>query len=267
MAIVLNEYEWAEKMIHSRDLGKKPTETLSRVARYYYENRYSKREIRKLLDQFLIQSNPDASLFYWSDTLDRITRSSSKYPLVQIDGIPITQTELDTIEHLGSTTVQRLAFTLLCVSKYWDLISDKNNHWVNSPDKDIFKMANITAPSRQQDLMYGKILSAGLIKLSKRIDNLNVQVLFRDEDSEVVLVIKDFRNLGYQYLKYRGGPYFECENCGATVKMNDHKQYKSRKKDCHHSGRGRKQRYCASCAVEIRTRQNVEAVMRHRSTT
>lgn len=33
MGIVLNEYEWAERMINSRELGKKPMETLTRVAK------------------------------------------------------------------------------------------------------------------------------------------------------------------------------------------------------------------------------------------
>lgn len=37
MSIVLNEYDWAEKMIANHDLGKKPIETLSRVSKYYYE--------------------------------------------------------------------------------------------------------------------------------------------------------------------------------------------------------------------------------------
>ena len=40
MSIVLNEYDWAEKMIANHDLGKKPIETLSRVSKYYYENEY-----------------------------------------------------------------------------------------------------------------------------------------------------------------------------------------------------------------------------------
>lgn len=265
MAIVLNEYEWAEKMIHNRDLGKKPFETLKRVAKYYYENRYSKREIRRLLDQFLVSCNPDASLFFWSDSLDKIAKSVHKYPLIQIDYIPITQEELAKIQDAGSSNVQRLAFTLLCVSKYWDLVSPQNNHWVNSPDREIFSMANISASSKTQDMLYGKVLNAGLIRQSKKIDNLNMQVLFQSESQDnPVLLIKDFRNLGYQYLKYLGGPFFECEQCGATVKMAEHKQYQSRKKDCYHGGRGRRQRYCPSCAAEIRTKQNVDAVMKRR---
>lgn len=265
MAIILNEYEWAERMIHNRDLGRKPYDTLCLVAKYYYENRYSKREIRRLLDQFLMSCNPDASLFFWSESLDKITKNVNKYPLVQIDHIPITQSELSSIKELKTSQAQRLAFTLLCVSKYWDRVSDRNNHWVNSQDKDIFSMANISASSKLQDILYGKIIQAGLVRQSKKIDNLNVQVLFQDDcQDSPVLLIKDFRNLGYQYLKYLGGPFFECEKCGATVKMADHKHYQSRKRDQHHSGRGRKQKYCTSCAAEIRMKQNVDAVMRQR---
>ena len=72
MSIVLNEYEWAERMISNHDLGKKPIETLTRVAKYYLENGYSKREIRKLLDTFMLQCDPMASLVHWSDALDKV---------------------------------------------------------------------------------------------------------------------------------------------------------------------------------------------------
>ena len=41
MSIVLNEYEWAERAIKDKSLGKKPYETLSRVAKYYTYKNYS----------------------------------------------------------------------------------------------------------------------------------------------------------------------------------------------------------------------------------
>lgn len=265
MAIVLNEYEWAEKMIHDRSLGTRPTETLSRVAKYYYENQYSKREIRKLLDQFLVSCDPDASLFNWSATLDKITKNAGKYELIQIDNIPVTEAELNTISTLGTIQEQKLAFTLLCASKYWDKISDRNNHWVNTPDKEIFSMANISISSTRQDLLYGKLLDAGFIRLSKKIDNLNMQVIFGDESSEdSKMLITDFRNLGYQYMRYLGGPYFECVNCGIITKMVEHRRYQTKRGDCYHGGRGRKQKYCPACAAEIRLKQNIDAVMRRR---
>lgn len=58
MSIVLNEYDWAERMLNNHDLGPKPVETLSRISRYYYENQYSKKEIRRLLDSFMLPVRP-----------------------------------------------------------------------------------------------------------------------------------------------------------------------------------------------------------------
>lgn len=251
MSLVLNEYEWAEKMIDSHSLGKKPIETLNRVAKYYFENQYSKREVRGMLDDFMLQCDPTASLVHWSDTLDRVTKGVNKFPLIRLDGVDITKSEMDTIESLDGTQIRRLAFTLLCTAKYWDSASEKNNHWVNTSDKEIMQMANINTSIKRQSLMFSTLKEAGLIRFSKKIDNLNVQVLFI-QDGETAIHIQDFRNLGYQYLKYYGGNYFECVNCGLTVKARS-------------STVGRPQKYCQECAVEIQTKQIVDAAMRRKS--
>lgn len=251
MSIVLNEYEWAERMVNNHELGKKPIETLSRVAKYYYANQYSKKEVRKLLDSFLTQCDPAVSLVHWSDTLDRVAKSVDKFPIICLDGIRITQKELERIESLGGKQVRRLAFTLLCVAKYWDAVSASNNHWVNSPDKEIMQMANINTSVKRQSMMFGELRDAGFIRFSKKIDNLNVQVLFM-EDGETAIHIQDFRNIGYQYLKHYGEPYFDCVNCGITVKIQE-------------PAKGRRQKYCPSCAVELHTKQKVESVMRRRN--
>lgn len=251
MSIVLNEYEWAERMINGHELGKKPIETLSRVAKYYYANQYSKKEVRKLLDTFLTQCDPSVSLVHWSDTLDRVAKSVDKFPIICLDGIRISQKELEKIETLGGKQVKRLAFTLLCVAKYWDAVSDSNNHWVNSSDKEIMQMANINTSVKRQSMMFGELRDAGFIRFSKKIDNLNVQVMFM-EDGEAAMYIQDFRNIGYQYLKHYGEPYFDCVNCGITVKIQE-------------PTKGRRQKYCPSCAVELHTKQKVESVMRRRN--
>lgn len=250
MGIVLNEYEWAERTIKNHDLGNKPTETLNRVARYYFENKYSKRDVRKMLDTFLIQCDPNASLVHWSDTLDRIAKNANRFSLIKLDGVNITQNEMERIESLGGTQVRRLAFVLLCVAKYWDAVSPNNNHWVNSPDKEIMQMANINTSIKRQSLMFSQLHDACFIRFAKKIDNLNVQVIFM-EPGETAIHIQDFRNLGYQYLKYYGEPYFECANCGLTCKK-------------YGSNNGRPSKYCPECAIEIHTRQKVDSVMRGR---
>ena len=118
MSIILNEYEWAEKAIRDRELGKKPGETLCRVAKYYLHNGYSKKETRDLLDTFVIRCDPNSSLAKWAALLDNSVKYAAKYPLVVLDEIPITSSELKKIDGLKSRQAKRLAFTLLCIAKY-----------------------------------------------------------------------------------------------------------------------------------------------------
>lgn len=249
MTIVLNEHEWARDMIESRSLGTKPFETLSRVAKYYIDKDYSKKEVRGMLDTFLLQCEPTASLPKWSETLDYAVARALKYDAIKIDGIEITKPEIERIDALEGRQIRRLAFTLLCLAKYWDVVNPRGDHWVNSKDSEIMRMANINTSIKRQSLMYFNLNEVGMVQFSKKVDNTNVRVCFITP-GETAMVITDFRNLGYQYLKYHGEPYFECQNCGITVKSEN--------------TTGRKQKYCKECAVEIHMKQTVNSVMRQR---
>lgn len=250
MNIVLNEHEWAESMIRSRSLGQKPSETICRVARYYLDKDYSKKEVRGMLDTFLIQCDPTASLTKWSDTLDYCLNRASKYKAIQIDRIGITQSEMDKINALNGKQIKRLAFTLLCLAKYWDAVNPNGDHWVNTKDSDIMRMANINTSIKRQSAMYADLCREGLISFSKKVDNTNVRVCFSADDSPVVF-ISDFRSLGRQYLMVVGEPYFECDNCGVVSKYSD-------------PAKGRKQKYCKECAIKVAMQQRVNSVMRKR---
>lgn len=253
MSIVLNEYDWAEIAIKDKVLGKKPYETLSRVAKYYTYKNCARKEVRRLLDEFLLQCEPSASLITWSNTLDSAAKYAAKYPLIMIDEIAVTKPEIEKIDALPGKQLRRLAFTLLCISKYLHTVSENTNYWVTTPDDEIMKMANIKTPIKRQSRMFGQLKDAGMIRFSKQIDNLSVQVLFV-EDGDVAMRVTDFRNLGYQYMKHHGEPYFECSNCGITTKIANPENKNS----------VWKQKYCRDCAVEIKTKQNVNSVMRHR---
>lgn len=248
--IVLNEHEWAETMIKNRSLGNKPYETLCRVAKYYLDINHSKTETRSMLEKFLLQCDSTASIPKWSKTLDYAISRAIKYDAIQVDSISITKPEMDKIEALEGKQIKRLAFALLCLAKYWDIINPNGDHWVNSKDSDIMRIANINTSIKRQSFMYYLLNESNMIQYSKKVDNTNVKVCFI-EDGEVVLKIEDFRNLGYQYLKYKGEPYFECENCGIISKTR--------------SGVGRKQKYCKDCATEIHMQQMVNSVMRQRA--
>lgn len=252
MSIVLNEYEWAERALQEREFGSSSSETLIRVAKYYYANHYTKRDVVRMLEQFILQCDSRAILLKWEDRINTAAKYAAKHPPVMIDGISISGAEMERISALSSKPAQRLAFTLLCIAKYKDATATgEPSHWVNTPDNEIMQMANIRTSIRRQSAMYAALREAGLIRFSKKIDNLSVQVLFIEGDDTAAFV-RDFRNLGYQCMKYFGGDYFECECCGLTVKGSDT-----------HTGRPRK--YCQNCAAEMKTRNSVNAAMRRRA--
>lgn len=248
MGIVLNEHYSAEQSILEKNLGRKPSETLARIARYYIDDcdGENKQTVRNKLDSFLLQCDPTASIPKWSGILDFATDWAFKHEAVNIDSIIITEPEIKKIDSLEGTQIRRLAFVLLCLSKYWNKVNKQNDNWVNNKDNEIMSFANINTSIRRQCAMYTELRNQEMIQFSKKVDNTNVKVLFA-EDGEPAIIVTDLRNLGYQYLKYHGEPFLECANCGLTVKRANNKQ-----------------KYCNSCYESIHLRQRVDSVMRYR---
>ena len=249
MTIVLDEHNWAEEMIAEHSLGKKPFETMCRVARYYLDNGAQPKEVRHMLDLFLLQCDHTASLTKWTESLDRALSFASKHKAIAIDGISVSKPEMERIENIESKQAQRLAFTLLCLSKYWNAALGREDSWVNNKDSEIMRMANINTSIRCQCRLYHDLREAGLIQFSKRVDNTTVRVCF-SEPGEEVMRVTDFRNLGYQYKMYHGEPFFVCSNCGITTRIEN--------VSAHGSRRGPKQKYCKECAAKVASRQRVE---------
>ena len=52
----------------------------------------------------------------------------------------------------------------------------------------------------------------------KKVDNINIQVLFIDNESEDKLFISDFRKLGNEWRLYKGDKYIRCADCNILVK-------------------------------------------------
>lgn len=252
MSIVLDEYTWAQDAINKKTLGRKPIETLTRVAKYYIYKGYNKKEVEDLIESFIIQCDSEASIPKWTEKIDSIIRYSSKKSLILIDYIPITSNEIEIINSINSKMAQRLAFTLLCLSKYNMEINHECDHWVNYKISEIMSMANINTSVKRQCELYYDLRQLGLIKYSKKVDSLAVHILFADvNNKDVALKITDYRNLGYQFMQYQGNPAVKnCEHCGIAFKVDPFKK-------------GRKIKYCSECALNIKLKQTSECYHRH----
>lgn len=221
--IVLNELEYAEDCLRHKRIDKKPYFTLSILAKYYfYHLGYSKGQIIENLTSFLSATYPkyQKEYVYWNDTIEKIVSNVEKYTLYEIEGVWITENELHTIEGIENKVLERLAFTILCLAKLSIQRNPKSNGWVNDDAKSIFSLARISGSVTDRYMRISELYDLGLIELPKKNDLLSYRITFIDDESKNVLFIHDFRELGYEYLKYKGQNFIRCAECGILVRGN-----------------------------------------------
>ena len=229
MKLLLNEVLEAEQIINGDKLNVKPFEALSLLARYYRQiKELSPKETREQLSSWL-GSQLGACADEWCEFIEKVTANGKKYPLLQIEKITITKSEIEKIQSLKKKNQQKLAFVLLVYAKYGNIKSAKNNSWVLTQQYKVFQAARVVGDSRWTSMK--ELRDAGLIEFAHKVDNINVRVLFVDDKSEAELEIADLRELGYQYLRYIGEDFIECQDCGVLVRKTVHNK-----------------RYCKDCA-------------------
>ncbi len=247
--IILNEKEYIESFIND---NKKQVDnmyyTLTLLARYYKTQMKSKpSEIYKKLEEFLIKQGEDTVT--WQTSLDKIVKKSDK-SLLEIEFVSITKGEIEVIKRIKNKRLEKLLFTMLSLAKFNNMASTSNNNWINREVKEIFKLANVRDNVKKQYLSISEIKDLGLIKFSKKVDNLNLCVKFIDDESEVELKIDDFRDLGFQYLAYLGDDYIKCECCKKIVPIKS---------------KTNKPKYCDECARENQLKQQRESMKKLRN--
>ena len=234
--IVLNEKKYAIECLENGFVGRKPFFTLSIIAKYYYYClNYKKSKIEMLLNDFMFKNYSigyQSDRLSWQDTIEKIVKKVNNYTLLELDGVKITKSELKTISGIGNPNKERVMFTILCLAKFGIARNPQSNGWVNTDSKEIFKMARVSCKAKERELYIGDLCDRGLLELPKRNDNVSLRVTFIDDGDEE-LFISDFRELGYEYLKYKGENFIRCAECGILTRGN----------------KNRTKRYCKDCAA------------------
>lgn len=230
--VILNERKWCEDMLNGFSLGTSPYMTLVRLGRYYHASGKKPAAIRRLLEEFILRCNPMANLLRWNKCVESSVKNS-EMPLVEIDSVPIYQEELDKIEKLSGKMQQRLMFTLLCLAKFRCSVNPLSGGWVSYALKDIFRMEGSQLSSMRQYTLINDLYRAQYIELGRSVDNTSIRVVIASQGSNQspALRIKDFRNLGGQYINHIQGGFLQCERCGLTVRRSSNRQ-----------------KYCRDCA-------------------
>jgi hypothetical protein len=233
MSIILNEAEYARDVIAARDLGTRPLFALGLTAKYFAQvDGFSGQALRDRIEEFYLSCTQEDSVPPWyAQKMEALAKEAEQTPLVVIDGVDVTDDELSVIVSAKGLANQKMLFSLLCVAKYWNARNPDNDNWVNTRDRDIAIMANLSIPPRTRNGMLRDFRDAGYIKFSKRVDNLNMQVLYCKEGSPDCIHVTDFRDLGNQYMGFVGYRMLTCQDCGRLVRLKSNSQ-----------------KYCATCA-------------------
>lgn len=221
--IILNEKEYVENCLKNKTLGEKPYRTMFLIAEYYSQYLgYKKKRIESELIDFVSKYYEDFKYrrLFWEDNIEKIAKKAGKHTLVEVDGVWITAKELQKIEKLNNKKLEQLAFTLLCIAKFNHIKQPDNEGWVNTDFKDVFKLARITCSVMQRCIMLNQLYNLKMLKFPRRIDNLNCCVTYMSDRGEKVLFVSDFRELGYEYLNYKGENFVRCAECGRLTRNN-----------------------------------------------
>lgn len=229
--IVLNEVFYIKEILTNRNTTVSVCDmpyVLGTAGKYLYQREKLKpKQIKEKLYELasrLISGGGDS----YKELIDKIASGDNKkVPINEIDYISITESEIETVKKLSSSE-RKIAFTLLCLAKYRNAYIDGNSNWETYEFIDIFNMANSKVSAADRGKIINKLVIGGYIKPSKKITNCNYQVLFVDDDSQEVLKITDFRDLGYTLLSYLGEEFDRCEICGRLIryqKKKNHKKY------------------------------------------
>lgn len=170
----------------------------------------------------------------WTKTIASIVRKFSSERLFYTTGVVISLNELNAVEGLKNAREERVLFTLLCLAKLGNQQNGENSNWVNMKHSEIFRLARVPVTVTKQCLIIHSLAEKGFIKLSKRVDSLSINVLCVEENPVQELFVSDFRELGYEYLKYRGNPFTKCSKCGVLIKKANNRT-----------------RYCKKCSAII----------------
>lgn len=236
--IVLNEKDYAAELLTFGNVGKSPMAAAEVLARYYLTQGFQTKQAKELLDRFFTEHWGEYNSVLWSDILLEIVKQARGTPLLDIDSIGVTQRELDCIAQVSEKKLRRLLFALLCLAKYGNAKNAQNNDWVSVKKykhTGIFRTAKVAGTEKERCHCIKQLRDAGFLEYSKAVDNINVRVLFVDHEGPPAAAVRDFENLGYEYRRICGEPYFECRECGHLTRRHSNAQ-----------------KYCPACAKALR---------------
>lgn len=212
--MVINEVKEAERILQTNKYDKFSSAVALLIRYYVHIKELKKSDVITEIKKFLFLNHQEYD--YWEKSINKMINKAKKFPLCQIDEIPITQKEIDIIYQAGSEKKEKILFTFLVLGKLKWMKTGKA--WVNDTGASVFKRANAETKTADRDYIIRDFKEAGFISYAQSPMNMSIHIDFIDDSSDVILTIKDLRELGYRWLQFKGQRYTECNKCGILFK-------------------------------------------------
>jgi hypothetical protein len=224
------------------------------IAKYYFSDDIDYEKLSDIVKEILLEFNLENYQEYkYHSKIVSICKSikngTIEKDFKEREYIPIYENELKIINSLKTDRQKKIMFTFFAVARYMNA-----DGWINKKTSkgisEVFKLANVSLTTEKRcELLHGLYID-GYISFGKKIDNLNIRVQL-DNTGDIVYKVKDFNNLGNQYIGNFKKGYRQCANpkCGRKIKVS-----------------GTNDKYCKKCAREKQLEWQRESMRRIRET-
>ncbi len=230
--MIIDEIKYAEKILEEKiiDSNHKKYE-LAIVAKFLAYQGKSYKEIEKFLENFCKEN-----VKYFNEVTDRwmidgAIRAAKTFYIKVPEEVIITHQEISSIQKTEIIDHQQFLFTLLILAKIQKYVPSKKRFkksaklvglWYNGEIKEIFRHAHLQWSKPAQYKFFHNLYLEGYLNYNPPYGS--IPVMFAAEGYPAI-VIKDFRELGLQYLKYIGNnKIVECEKCEKVFKRRSRLQ-------------------------------------------
>ena len=206
------------------------------IAKYYLSDEIDAESLSKIVKEKLLEFDLENYQEYkYHNKIMKVCTSlcdgSIDKNFREQEYIPIYENELKVIESLPNDRQKKLMFTFFALARYMDC-----DGWINKKTSkgisEAFKLANVTLTSDKRNELLHELYVNGYISLGKKVDNLNIKVQL-DDSGDIIYKVKEFSNIGNQYIGNFKKGYKQCKCCGKKIRNT-----------------GNKKMYCEKCAIE-----------------
>lgn len=209
------------------------------IAKYYFSDKLNTKQLSNIVKERILTFDLENYQEYKYhnkivSTCKGLFNNSIDRTFKEREYIPIFENELKFISSLPNDRQTKLMFTFFAVARYMDC-----DGWINKKtSKDIsevFKLANITLTSDKRNELLHELYANGYITFGKKVNNLNIKVSL-DNSGEISYKVREFSNIGNQYIGNFKKGYKQCKSCGKNYRIKSENDFSSK--------------YCQKCAKE-----------------